>query len=422
MRSDQNSLRQVLEKKIMHRKQQKGSLQKHFQGDHSSWVGFYYDGNKRRRSKTLGRCSAMSRHQAMEKLTAIVNQFNEEELDSPKPSRFADFVQVVYLPFCRRKWKASTASTTEQRIRTHLLAAFGEVELAALTRNQLQEFLDRKAAAGLSFSVVAHLRWDLRAILELAVEENLVDRNRANSLYIPRSAARPAKKVLSGEEVKRLLSALDLRERLIVRLAVVAGMRPGEILALKWKHIHENFLSVEQRVYNGVIDTPKTRRSKREVALSPTMVEEIAQWREIARDRGDEGWIFPSESLTTPMSRTNLWQRNLEPRLRPLGLAFGNFQVMRRTHASLGHGAGIDPKVSADQRGHGIGVSLDVYTETDLVQRGEAVAALEKRVLAARGINGINLEAAQIAKLLKDGAGDGVRTHDVQLGKLAFYH
>lgn len=36
-------------------------------------------------------------------------------------------------------------------------------------------------------------------------------------------------------------------------------------------------------------------------------------------------------------------------------------QIMRRTHPSLSRKAGIDPKLVADQLGHGIGVSLDTY-------------------------------------------------------------
>ena len=60
-----------------------------------------------------------------------------------------------------------------------------------------------------------------------------------------------------------------------------------------------------------------------------------------------------------------------------------NFQALRRTHASLGHKAGIDPKVSADQRGHGIGVALDVYTKAALSTRAEAAKQLEESILAA---------------------------------------
>ena len=52
-----------------------------------------------------------------------------------------------------------------------------------------------------------------------------------------------------------------------------------------------------------------------------------------------------------------------------IGLGWVTFQVMRRTNASLGHKRGVDPKVAADQRGHGLGVSMDVYTQTDLDQK-----------------------------------------------------
>jgi hypothetical protein len=54
------------------------------------------------------------------------------------------------------------------------------------------------------------------------------------------------------------------------------------------------------------------------------------------------------------MWRDNVWYRHMLPKLTKVGLEWANFQVMRRTHANLGHDAGIDPKVAADQREHGI--------------------------------------------------------------------
>ena len=71
------------------------------------------------------------------------------------------------------------------------------------------------------------------------------------------------------------------------------------------------------------------------------------------------------------------------PKLKKLNLAQANFQVMRRTHASLSRRAGIDPKVVADQLGHGLGANLDVYTKSDLNQHKEAVKKLEVEVTAA---------------------------------------
>ena len=69
------------------------------------------------------------------------------------------------------------------------------------------------------------------------------------------------------------------------------------------------------------------------------------------------------------------------PRLQRIGLGWATFQVMRRTNASLSRKAKVDDKVAADQRGHGLGVSLEVYSLSDLEQKIEAVNRLEAEVV-----------------------------------------
>jgi integrase len=59
------------------------------------------------------------------------------------------------------------------------------------------------------------------------------------------------------------------------------------------------------------------------------------------------------------------------------GLAWVNFQVLRRTHSSLMREEKVDPKVVADQLGHTLDVNLNVYTQTSLERRIEAVETLE---------------------------------------------
>ena len=106
---------------------------------------------------------------------------------------------------------------------------------------------------------------------------------------------------------------------------------------------------------------------------------------------------------------------------------------MRATHASIGHRLKLDPKVTADQRGHGVGVAIEEYTKTSLKDRAVAAKKLEEAVLGkpkvvrmspAEGFlmecNGMQVFSVSLSPLF--GAGDGTRTRDVQLGKLAFYH
>ena len=180
------------------------------------------------------------------------------------------------------------------------------------------------------------------------------------------------------------MSVLDTRERVITMLSVLAGMRPGEILALWWQHIDEGQISVRQRIYKGVLDSPKSNRSYRTVALSEGLRQMIAKWRSVCPDTRPRAWVFPSETGKTPISRENCWRRNIAPKLEEVGLGWVNFQVMRRTHASLMRELKVDPKVVADQLGHTLDVNLNVYTDSGLERKTEAVNLLEA-TLALKG-------------------------------------
>ena len=77
-----------------------------------------------------------------------------------------------------------------------------------------------------------------------------------------------------------------------------------------------------------------------------------------------------------------------------VNLGWVDFKTMRRTNASLGHDAKVDPKVPADQRGHGIGASLDVYTKTSMVKKAAAVKRLEDSVLGAKVVRMPKMKAS----------------------------
>jgi integrase len=161
-------------------------------------------------------------------------------------------------------------------------------------------------------------------------------------------------------------------------------MRPGEILGLQREHVGEDCQSIiiKQRLYRGDIDTPKTTTSRRKAAIPPRTAALLKEWMSFVGSRKD-AWVFASENPETPMWRDNVWYRYMKPRLDLIGLGWASFQALRRTHASLGHEAGVDPKTAADQRGHGIGVALDVYTKAALGKRAEAAEQLENSVFAA---------------------------------------
>ncbi len=356
----------------MRKRFQYGNL--HLRGN--SWVGQWWQ-EGRRRKQVLGRKPEMNKTQAQAALAALLVPFNAGQARLADGWLFGDFVRQVYLPFFRRKWKRTTALCNEDRIKHHLYPEFAARKLRAFRREELQNFLDRKAAAGLSFSIVDHLRWDLRQIFRMALDEEILTRNPAELLFTPRECPRPNTAVMTREEVQKSFSVLAMRERLIARLAIVAGMRPGEIFALKWVRLDREFADIRERVYRGDLDTPKTPRSVRWAALSDGLVEAIREWRELSRDRSPDAWVFPSEKGTTPLSKDNCWRRHFRPHLEAVGLGWVNFQVMRKTHNCLLKDLDVDPKVRAEQMGHTVDVNENVYTETSLSRRREAVNRLE---------------------------------------------
>ena len=238
----------------MRKRYQKGSLQE-LRG---FWIARWYEDGCRK-ARTLGRVNKMTKARALRELAALVAPVNEKEAAASRGSTFSDFVAQVYLPFYRRKWKRTTTMTNEDRIAYHLSSEFGPRALSTLGRKELQSFLDGKGEAGLSFSVVDHLRFDLKQIFNLAIAEGFLSRNPAQVLFTPRVCPRPEATSMTIEQVQVLFAALDVRERLIAALAVIAGMRPGEIFGLRWARLESEHADIRERVYRGDLDSPKVR-------------------------------------------------------------------------------------------------------------------------------------------------------------------
>ena len=118
-----------------------------------------------------------------------------------------------------------------------------------------------------------------------------------------------------------MLSVLDVRERLAARLALLAGMRPGEILGLKWARMEADYADIRRRVYRGDVDSPKSVRSVRFAALSDGLLTSIDEWRAESLDSSADTWVFPSEKLSTPLAKDNCWRRSFLPKLTPVGFA-----------------------------------------------------------------------------------------------------
>lgn len=85
----------------------------------------------------------------------------------------------------------------------------------------------------------------LNSILDEAVDLEMMPKNPADKLAVPRSGKRSATKHLRPEQIPLILFQLSDRDRLIVRMFLVNGLRPGEMFALRWNDKQGNSCALE---------------------------------------------------------------------------------------------------------------------------------------------------------------------------------
>jgi hypothetical protein len=141
---------------------QKGSVKK----QRGRWIAMWWV-DRSRKSRVVGLVRDMSKSDARAEVDRIVREVNAKRQQN-RIWRFGEFVAEVYFPYYSRKWKQSTRENNVNRVSVHLVGRFGPRELSGFHRDELQDLLDGKAHAGLSFSVVAHLRWDLKQVFDMA--------------------------------------------------------------------------------------------------------------------------------------------------------------------------------------------------------------------------------------------------------------
>lgn len=378
----QNSspLTQEREKEMRRRRYQRGCLTARKREGRLYWYAQWRE-RGRPRSKELGLCSKMGRADAETLLSAILQPINEGAGCPHRPVfTFSKFLEAVYLPVFREKWKASTAETEESRLRVHLMKTIGDELMTKIDRERLQNVLNKKART-VGRSVLDHLRFRLRSIFALAMSEGVVDRNPATALFTPRQHRKGVtKRVLTPQQIGQMMELFEIRERLMTRLAIFEGMRPGEILALQRGDVDVDSVWVRRGTYKGIIDTPKTLRSIRQVALSLETGQLLTAWIEGLASIREDAWLFPAVTLDSPMRRDNVWRRNLFPKLEKLNLQWATFQVMRRTFASLSKRAGVDAHTRSAQMGNTVDVNENEYAISSFEERLAAVRKLESSV------------------------------------------
>jgi integrase len=178
----------------------------------------------------------------------------------------------------------------------------------------------------------------------------------------------------------------------VVLVAVLTGLRIGEILALRWKRIDQvaGTLEVAENYSSGEFGPPKTKSSRRVIPISSALACVLENQRARVNSATPEDLVFQT-AKGTPLSDKNLYNRELAPECDKIGQPRISWHSFRHTHATLLHASGEPLKTAQALLGHSdLETTLNVYTHTvsDSQKRAvEQVAGALFGVMDSVGLN-----------------------------------
>ena len=258
------------------------------------WVGHWHplkDGKRTHGQVTLGLKAKMTKWQAEDALREHIAKKTQQQLRCPEGEpTLQQFWERAYLP--SRTWGPAMKGAVTTVITRHLLPQFGAAKLTDLDKLAMQRHLN-VLAESYSQSVVQKVLRQLRAMLEEAVEQDLVTKNPARRLKMP-PTRKPCGRFLLLEERDRILAQVDFRDKLIIRMFCNMGFRPGELFALRWNDIEPYRVRIDESATQYGMMEPKTRGSNGYIPLPPNIAADLETWRGMQNETSPTAFVFPA--------------------------------------------------------------------------------------------------------------------------------
>jgi integrase len=361
-------------------------------GENSWLVSLSYDvdGKRKVHYKTL----KGTKREAEQYLNRIVRERDLGTFVDAPSATFNEFFDRWFETVSKLRTSERTAYHNQSIYNRYFRRTIGYKKLDKLHALDIQKAYGDMMSRGLSAQTVRHAHTVINCALKQAVKWNLIQRNPAELVELPK-VQRKERRVLSSEEARRFVSACDEMPRgLIFEFALLTGMRPEEYLAVKWADLDFERCTVQVR--RALIrhkkawsfQEPKTSRSRRTVVLPSFMIEklmahkrkQLAQRLLVGSEWQAHDLMFCSE-FGTPHSIPNLTYRYFRPILEKAKLPRIRLYDLRHSCATLLLIAEENPKVVSERLGHStVVLTLDTYSHVLPTMQEKATARLERMI------------------------------------------
>jgi integrase len=211
-------------------------------------------------------------------------------------------------------YKQSTQKNHRHILDKHVIPRFGEKAVADVARQEIQAFVAHLNQSGYAPKSIDHIHDVLSAVLRTAVKWGHLQTNPALDVDMPTLKTVRPKWVLTMRQAAQLIEGLPPLGRTMVSLALLSGLRRGELFALRWRDLNEQarMLTVREAVYEGCFDTPKTAAGIRQIPLSDGALRLVSDWKARAKRTEPEALVFSTWS-GKPISPNNVLRQQIFP-------------------------------------------------------------------------------------------------------------
>lgn len=352
------------------------------------WCGALYvteaDGRRVRR-----RVYGKTRKEAEDKLVELRRKSEIGVPMTPSHLTLGAYLQEWLTQIVSQRVRANTLSGYTFHVDKYLVPDLGPRKLGKLTAREVRLYLDDLKKRGHGPRTIRYVHATLRAALEDAMREEIIEKNVAK-LVRPPTATREERHPLTVEEVRMLLKSTR-EDRLHALFVVIAllGLRRSEALGLQWSDVDlsQGTLMVRRGLHriNGqlqLLDT-KTARSRRTIPLpGPVLLALEAHQRRQEAERvalaekwPKSGFVFTT-SIGTPLDPDNT-SKYIQRAIKQAGVRRVRMHDFRHGCVSVLLALGVPPRTVMEIAGHSaLEMTMNVYAHVSLEDKREALEKL----------------------------------------------
>jgi integrase len=186
-----------------------------------------------------------------------------------------EFVTSTYIPTYLPLLSSSTQDSYSGMISKYVAPRFGRQSLRDLTRLTLQQYFSSMAGQ-VSYPTISKIRDVLSSILRAAVDVDYLSKNPMEGLQLPLDKRpRQPKPTVTPEQFSDLVKLVAEPYATMLYTSVRTGLRISELIGLRWRCIHDDSISIEERYCRGDWSAPKTQASAATIGVEPEVINRL---------------------------------------------------------------------------------------------------------------------------------------------------